>query len=419
MSQASLNNQPRPEPGPYLRWFDEGELKCAWPPCSKPMPAGYYGMTKRIYHCSNICCQRCYFDRKKPLKCLHCGRKFNPRKNNRGKPFCSAAHYRAWTRDQNDKKRLGRFGGIVNDFLEDAKARLLSKSSLVHLRGNLSRFFEYAQRKRLRSVETIKPRHISEFMAEHQIACPKSGGRAAVDLHTFFDWAIRMKYRKATNPVVLSFHSWTAPRGKPRPYTQAELATIRSLVKDDPQLKVAVEIGAESGLRISEVVNLRVQDVDLERQVLFVRLPTKTRVERYVPFHDRTREALECWLKLRPDTDHNFLFVGRNNRPLRKYTLRLNLNRIICGPGGLARFNFHRLRHTAASAVHPALNAESIKRTFGWQSNCGMQTYTEINPNAVRKSYLRAMNRIEQEKLDPHQAPTSIEAFFASQNAMK
>jgi integrase len=383
------------------------------------MPAGFYGMMKHVYYCSNICCQRCYFDRKPALKCLSCGKKFNPRKSNRGKPFCSSAHFQAWKRDQDDKRRLGRFAPIVNEFLEDAKARLLSRSSLEYLRSNLSAFFELVLRKRIRSLETIKPHHISEFLVEHRIACPKSGGKAAIDIHAFFDWAIRMKHRKVPNPVVLSFHSWKAPRRKPRPYTQAELVTIRSLVKDDPQLKLAVEIGSESGLRISEVANLRVEDVDLERQVLFVRLPTKTRVERYVPFHDRTREALESWLKLRPDTDHNFLFVGRDNRPLRKYTLRLKLNSIVCGPGGLSEFSFHRLRHTAASAVHPALDAESIKKTFGWQSNDGVQTYTLVSPRSIRRSFITAMERLDQEKLHQHQAPAPIETYFASEGALK
>ncbi len=419
MGNPSSNNQPRLRPGPYLRWFDEGELKCAWQPCSRPMPAGYYGMTKRIYHCSHLCCQRCYFDRKKTLKCLFCGTKFNSRKSNRGKPFCSAAHFQAWKRDQDDKKRLGRFAPIVHEFIEDAKARLLSRRSLEYLRCNLSAFFEFVLKKRIRSLETIKPYLITDFMAQHRVTCPTSGGKAAVDLHTFFAWAIHMKHRKATNPVVLSFHSWKAPRRKPRPYSQTDLTTIRSLVKDDSQLKLAVEIGAESGLRISEVVNLRLEDVDLDRQVLFVRLPTKTRVERYVPFHSRTREALESWLKLRPETDHNFLLVGRNDRPLRVYTLRLMLNQLVCVPGGLTKFSFHRLRHTAASAVHPALDVESIKKTFGWQSNNGMQTYTAVDPRSVRKSYLRAMNRIEQKNHDPHQTPAPIEAFFASQDALK
>jgi len=38
------------------------------------MPAGYYGKRKLVFHCSHSCSLDCCFARKKPLKCLHCGK---------------------------------------------------------------------------------------------------------------------------------------------------------------------------------------------------------------------------------------------------------------------------------------------------------------------------------------------------------
>ena len=421
MKATSVTNRPRPEAGPRLRWFKKGELTCAWPPCGKPMPAGFYGKQKRIYHCSYTCFQYYYFSRKKPLKCRYCGKLFRPRMSNGGKPYCSAEHFRAWQRNQRDKKSFGRFAPIAADFLADSKARLLSKDTLQCLRGSLRALFKYALRKRIRSVETIRTHHIQEFIAERKLKRPKSFGRTATDLHVFFDWAIRTKRRKALNPVILSFHGQKAVRGNPRPYSLEELALIRSLVdaSGDLQLKLAIEIGAHSGLRIGEVANLRISDFDLKRQQFFVRLPTKTRIERLVPFHTRTKYALVAWLKQRPAVGHDYLFVCGDSRPMRKYTLRLHLERVLCGSGRLDAFSFHRLRHTAATSIHPALNMAGLMQTFGWKNHRVAQGYTQVDPTAVRKSYLRAMDRLENEDARSRPNAQSIEAYFAAAGTAK
>lgn len=419
MRTTSLGNRPRQEATSRRRWFEEDELTCAWLPCGKPMPAGYYGRQKRVYHCSHSCSQECYYARMRHLKCRHCGKTFVPRKSNSGKPFCSRDHASAWRQGQADKDRFGRFAPLVKEFLEDSKSRLLSRSSLKYLRSNLAAFFEFIPSKRIRSLENVRSSHITEFMEDRKLKAPKSGGRAAIDLHVFFDWMEKTKRRRAINPVIRRFHGWKPPRREPRPYTRMELARIRSLVEDDLQLKLAIEIGAESGLRISETCNLRMADVDLERQCFFIRLPTKTRTERFVPFHTRTRSALQAWFKVRPAADHDFVFVGRNNRPLRTHTLREHLNKVICGPENLAVFSYHALRHTASSAVYPAMDTKSVMRTFGWRSQSAMQGYTKVDPSSVRSSYVRAMTRLGGNDVQSAPQSQSIEAFFEGREAPK
>ena len=228
MRTTSLSNRARQEATSRRRWFEEGELTCAWLPCGEPMPAGYYGRQKRVYHCSHSCSQECYYARMRHLKCRHCGKTFVPRKSNSGRPFCSRDHASAWRQSQADKDRFGRFAPLVKEFLEDSKSRLLSRSSLKYLRSNLAAFFEFIPSKRIRSLENVRSSHITEFMEDRKLKAPKSGGRAAIDLHVFFDWMEKTKRRRAINPVIRRFHGWKPPRREPRPYTRMELARIRS-----------------------------------------------------------------------------------------------------------------------------------------------------------------------------------------------
>jgi integrase len=241
------------------------------------------------------------------------------------------------------------------------------------------------------------------------------------NIRLFFDWLIINGKRKAANPVIPKFHTQTQVTRLPRPYEAKELQLIRSLVEEsgDLTLQLAIAIGEESGLRISEVCNLKISDVDLEKQHLFVGLPTKTRVERYAPFHTRTKNALIAWLNQRPAADHDFLLTGTGDIPLRKHTLRLRLNRLLCGPGKLDRFSFHRLRHTAASKVYPAMDPLGVMKTFGWQSEKVMQGYTRLLPETLRESYVRAMDQVEREAGDEGPQSTSIEAYFEAETAPK
>jgi integrase len=189
---------------------------------------------------------------------------------------------------------------------------------------------------------------------------------------------------------------------------------IRSILEDigDVRMTLATAIGAESGLRISEVCNLRISDVDLVKQQFFVRLPNKTRTERYVPFHKLTKEALVSWLSARPVVDHDFLLTARNGIPLRAPQLRLWLNKALCGPGKLKQFSFHRFRHYAASRVYPHMGVIGVMRTFGWSSPQVMQGYTDVPSGAMRESYIRAMDTLASPEVAETPRSTSIEAYF-------
>jgi integrase/recombinase XerD len=330
-------------------------------------------------------------------------------------------HFYDWRRQQTDEKKVGAFAPLLRDFMADCIPRFLAPSSYNDVRCNLAAFFSFLRRKRIKSLESVTPRVISSFLADLQKTRKKSAGRVVGNIRLFFDWQIVNGMRKSLNPVIPKFHTRTTVTRLPRPYELADLQLIRSLVQEsgDPVLQLAITIGEESGLRISETCNLRISDVDLEKQQFFIQLPTKTRVERFAPFHDRTRDALITWLAKRPVADHDFLFTGTNNIPLRKHTLRKRLNRLLCGPGKLKEFSYHRLRHTAASKVYPSMDTLGVMSTFGWTSPRVMAGYTRLLPESLRNSYANAMDQVERDGDDVSPLPTSIEDYFDAEASAK
>jgi len=312
--------------------------------------------------------------------------------------------------------KLGYFAPLLHEFIAACAVRFLAPTSIDGVRCNLCAFFHYLRGRRIRKLSKVTPSVITAFLADLRKTRRKSAGKVAGNVSLLFDWLIVSGKLKTSNPVIRRFHSEKRITRLPRPYAKQEMALIRSLIEagGDPALTLAVAIGEEAGLRISEVCNLRLDDVDIEGQSLFIRLPNKTNTERFAPFHNKTRDAYIEWLSHRPAVGHDFLFTGRSGAPLRKWTLRTVLNRLLCGTDKLDSFSFHRLRHTAASRVYPAMDALSVMSTFGWKSEQVMQGYTRLLPESLRESYMSAMDQVERETLEGSARTESLEAYFAA-----
>jgi len=400
-------------PSCRLRWFTEGELSCKGPGCGKPLPAGFYGKGKRVFYCCNNCQYRFNLTQRKPIKCTFCGNLFVKKGTAPTTPFCSTSHWQKWRNLQLDQKKAGRFTNLLHEFIEEIAPRHYAPGTLNSIRCNLAALFDFMNRSKIRSLNSVGPKVISRFLAEIGKR-RKSPGKLSGNLRFFFDWLIVEERRKLPNPVIPMIHSARASKRLPRPFNTTELATIWRILDSQPNvaLRFAVAIGQEAGLRIGEVANLRMEDVDLTRQEVFVRLPNKVSLTRYVPFHLKTKHHLEEWLVARGEREFDFLLVGVSGKPMGSFTLRNHLNKLM--KKAIPGWCFHRLRHVAASTLRRGgADGTSIQKTFGWRSPAVMEGYTEVLPQQLRESYDRAFQA--QENNSAGSTTThSMEDFFSN-----
>jgi integrase len=120
-------------------------------------------------------------------------------------------------------------------------------------------------------------------------------------------------------------------------------------------LETLVGLIACTGLRISEALQLRVQDVDLDHGVLSVR-ESKFRISRLVPVHRSTVKALRRYAshrhRLWPHASH--FFVSHRGGPLPKSTVGQTFRRLardILPTSNRSSVRIHDLRHTFACRV--------------------------------------------------------------------
>lgn len=141
-----------------------------------------------------------------------------------------------------------------------------------------------------------------------------------------------------------------------------------------------LELLYASGLRVSELVSLNVDDVEFDEHTL--RLRGKRGIDRQVPLPERSIEPLRMWLeesrKAIANRDESALFVNhRGNRLTRQgfwLILKSYANRI-----GIEEITPHTLRHSfAAHAVDQGMDLKELQQRLGHVSSVTTQVYQQM-----------------------------------------
>lgn len=132
---------------------------------------------------------------------------------------------------------------------------------------------------------------------------------------------------------------------------------VRRLLNAPKQLRDRLLLGIiyDCGLRVSEVTSLLIEDVDLDRQQLFIR-QSKNKKDRYVPFSSHMARGVRNYLKI--EQPQRFLFERHNpyrrdnpykGIPLHHRRIRRIMKEAMQTAGIQKQARLHTLRHTYAT----------------------------------------------------------------------
>lgn len=141
------------------------------------------------------------------------------------------------------------------------------------------------------------------------------------------------------------------------PYTEEENAEIWRLLdkRGDTRSKLVVALIEDVGLRMREICELRVADIDLDSRQVSVQ-SVKSAHGRTLPFGDRVQGYLLLWIREhRGGCGDDFLLHDSQGRPYTEHQIRHELARRLCrtlggrkvNDDGLEHFSWYRLRLAA------------------------------------------------------------------------
>ena len=161
----------------------------------------------------------------------------------------------------------------------------------------------------------------------------------------------------------------------------------------DQRNKALVEVLYATGMRVSELTNLTLEQLDLENSIILV--IGKGSKERYVPIGDFARPALETYLEegrkdlmAKERKDHSYVFVNHLGDPLTTNGVRYILEKLIQESGLTLKIHPHMLRHTFAThLLNNGADMRTVQELLGHVSLSSTQIYTHVTKEALQQNY--------------------------------
>ncbi|PSL01184.1 integrase/recombinase XerC [Haloactinopolyspora alba] len=227
--------------------------------------------------------------------------------------------------------------------------------------------------------------------------------RRSSAVRVFTAWAHRRGLLSTDVGVLLS--SPKAHRSLPAALREREAGELVEAAADaafggepvDLRDHALLELLYASGIRVSELVGLDVDDVDSERRVL--RVVGKGRRERSVPYGVPAQHALDAWLRdgrahLARPAAGAALFVGVRGGRLGQRAARTVVHRRLDAVPGAPDLGPHGLRHTAAThLLEGGADLRSVQELLGHSSLATTQIYTHVSVDRLRTAYRQAHPR--------------------------
>jgi len=284
----------------------------------------------------------------------------------------------------------------------------MSPHTLENYGRDCRRFAEWCAEQGIDSLAALDSQHVRSALT--QLHRRGLGGRSLQrwlsSLRTFFHFGIRNKWL-SHNPAI-GVRAPKSPRKLPNALDADEASRFVTLGGDDPLAcrdRAMLELFYSSGLRLSELANLDLPQLDLaEATVLVV---GKGRKERLLPVGSHAITALRQWLSLRAtlaSAHCQALFVSQRGGRLSTRGIQDRFHKLSVSQGMNTRVHPHMLRHSFAShLLESSGDLRAVQELLGHANLSTTQIYTHLDFQHLAKVYDSAHPRAHKRRGPPDQ----------------
>lgn len=273
--------------------------------------------------------------------------------------------------------------------------RNLSPNTIEAYRNDLAHLEAFMMRNDLK-LEDVTLEQLHTFAASlHEYGItPRSQARVLSGVRSFFRFLVLDGVVESDPTELLEWPS--LPEHLPVVLTLEEIDRIEDSIDlskaEGVRNRAIIEVLFSCGLRVSELVNMKLSDLYLEDRVLLVR--GKGNKERLVPVSNKAIADLKRWffdrnlMKIKPGED-DYVFLNRRGAHLTRTMILIMVKRQAEEAGIKKTISPHTFRHSFATALlQGGADLRSIQAMLGHEKIDTTLVYTHISNEQLRKAIL-------------------------------
>ena len=282
----------------------------------------------------------------------------------------------------------------INDFLEFIKIEKgLSENTYISYKNDLDIYYDYLIKHNINNIDNIKSTDIINFIEAY-----KDDNKTSTIAHKLTVIKSLHNYLYETKKIKVNVaENIKRPKLKkvlPKALTHEEINKLLDINLDSIQnirLKAMLEMLYATGFRTSELLNLKMQDID--RVNYIIRCKGKGNKERIVPMSEITLKYLEKYLEIRhmffkANKPSDFLFLSKRGNSIDRTTFFKEIKDLLIKKDINYNISPHSLRHSFAThLLEGGADLKSIQFMMGHSDISTTKIYTKIANSKLKDEY--------------------------------
>lgn len=287
----------------------------------------------------------------------------------------------------------------ISDFLSFLKAeKNYSPNTVTSYKKDLTQFQIYLENRKITGIEK---KSLSDFLAflKSKSYDNRSLARKVATLRSFLKFLAKRK--KIEGNLIFHLSSPRLAKKLPSFLSVSQMENLLDLPRPEDvwgkRDKAILELFYSSGLRLSELANLKLSSVDFDSQTL--KVLGKGSKERIIPVGEKALQSLKDYLKALSEKkiqleQNQTLFFNQKKGRLTSRSISRIVKKYLSAISEGQKTSPHTLRHTFAShLLEGGADLKAIQEMLGHKSLSTTQIYTHLNLGQKKKVYQKAHPR--------------------------
>lgn len=282
----------------------------------------------------------------------------------------------------------------IEDFLEFIKIEKgLSKNTYISYKNDLDIYYDYLIKNQIYSIRNVKSKDIINFIDKY-----KDNSKTTTIAHKLTVIKSLHSYLYETKKIKVNIaENIKRPKLKkilPKALSHQQINNLLDIKTDTIQnirLKAMLEMLYSTGFRSSELLNLKMQDIDIINYI--IRCKGKGSKERIVPMSEVTLKYLNKYLEIRPmffkkEKPSDFVFLSTRGKNINRTTFFKEIKDLLIKKGIDYNISPHSLRHSFAThLLEGGADLKSIQFMMGHSDISTTKIYTKITNSKLKDEY--------------------------------